>query len=288
MEQELITLQDFPGHRRAALVGRSPSGAEIREIEAGLNEARGRIGASCSVTWPARGVDAVAWEGDDGRWHLRLGDRMLCTGHRDWGRSGAPAPAPQGSAIAHRREYHAFTDGVNFRIDLRGAVGDPDAWKYLEGVGVWEVELTGEESRPELIAPRMRCPVNAYYGDWGSYADPKQWKGRIRNYLTPLIGPGCHGCGRSPGVSIDHDHATGLVRGFLCVYCNTHIDSCPHPAGCEWAEYLNAPPALPYGRKYLDRTHEKRKAARTRPGDGQPAGGLAASTALGRTVRRPR
>jgi hypothetical protein len=35
-----------------------------------------------------------------------------------------------------------------------------------------------------------------------------------------------------------------LVRGMLCWHCNTWIDTCPHPAGCAWAAYLNNPPAL--------------------------------------------
>ncbi|WP_078949505.1 endonuclease domain-containing protein [Streptomyces mutabilis] len=287
MEHKAITLQDFPEHRRIRLMSRFLPGTPVEEIEAELNAARGRVGDRCSVTWPARGVDSVALEGDDGRWHLRVGDRMLCTGHRDWPRKRTSAPVPLGSEILHQQEVHAYTDGETYRIDLR-SVADREAWQYREATALWKVELTGKKSPPDLVRPRLRCPVNAYYGDWGSYVDPTQWKGRIRAYLTPLIGPGCHGCHRSPGVFIDHDHGTGRVRGLLCVYCNTHIDQCPHPAGCEWADYLNAPPAWQYNRKYLDRSHEKRKAARSRPVDGRPPRGPAAPISPGDHTDRTR
>jgi hypothetical protein len=49
--------------------------------------------------------------------------------------------------------------------------------------------------------------------------------------LVAALGQPCHACLIRPGASIDHDHFTGLVRGLLCLYCNTHIDGCLHVSG---------------------------------------------------------
>jgi hypothetical protein len=68
--------------------------------------------------------------------------------------------------------------------------------------------------------------------------------GRQRARLVAALGSRCHACRTRAGSFIDHDHFTGLVRGLLCEYCNTHIDGCLHVSGCVWADYLNSPPAV--------------------------------------------
>ncbi|MFI2077524.1 endonuclease domain-containing protein [Streptomyces triculaminicus] len=34
--------------------------------------------------------------------------------------------------------------------------------------------------------------------------------------LVAELGATCHLCGLYPGSKVDHDHVTGVVRGFLC------------------------------------------------------------------------
>jgi hypothetical protein len=61
--------------------------------------------------------------------------------------------------------------------------------------------------------------------------------------LISEFGAVCHACRLRPGIFVDHDHFSGIVRGLLCVHCNTHVDECAHASGCPWADYLNDPPA---------------------------------------------
>ena len=74
---------------------------------------------------------------------------------------------------------------------------------------------------------------------------------RIVDELRSIQGLSCGACHKQLSTVIDHDHATGMVRGLLCTPCNVAVDSCPHLSGCPFAEYLNDPPApdgLPYPR----------------------------------------
>jgi hypothetical protein len=43
----------------------------------------------------------------------------------------------------------------------------------------------------------------------------------------PPIGTGCNCCGKIDKLFIDHDHATGAWRGWLCRSCNTGIGMLP-------------------------------------------------------------
>lgn len=60
----------------------------------------------------------------------------------------------------------------------------------------------------------------------------------------------CAICGRPPrsrSLHVDHDHKTGLIRGLLCMPCNTqllrrHITPDRLRAA---ADYLESPPSLP-------------------------------------------
>ncbi|MEU4607471.1 endonuclease domain-containing protein [Kribbella sp. NPDC023972] len=63
--------------------------------------------------------------------------------------------------------------------------------------------------------------------------------------MVDASGPGCATCADPWAVKIDHDHLTGLVRGYLCGSCNTVVDLCRHLCGCRFADYLANPPALP-------------------------------------------
>lgn len=60
----------------------------------------------------------------------------------------------------------------------------------------------------------------------------------------------CAICNRPPGktrLSVDHDHATGLIRGLLCNHCNLRIVGRHTDAEklMNAARYLQSPPAIP-------------------------------------------
>jgi hypothetical protein len=67
---------------------------------------------------------------------------------------------------------------------------------------------------------------------------------RVRRLLVESLGPRCATC-PDWGRMVDHDHVTGLVRGYLCGSCNTLVDTCRHASECRFGNYLNAPPAAP-------------------------------------------
>lgn len=121
--------------------------------------------------------------------------------------------------------------------------------------GVERIEIPGvaadyrssEDIRTVLSVLRERPCFGSPSNDVGSPPVPFKNASRQRLYdaLIDEFGPMCQSCGQRYGHVVDHDHFTGLVRGLLCRVCNTWVDTCVHAdsADCEYAVYLNAPPA---------------------------------------------
>lgn len=221
-----MDLEDLPEHRREPLMRRFAIDLRLATGEEPTKDdvlalMRERAAWGCAVgrgdVPPVR--EAVL--GDDGRYHLRVDGRQYCV------RAGR-----------HRQHCLWWTDGDRYRIQAPS--GHPRG-EYGSSVLTWTVTFTDVVTDPALVSRSERCPVNAMVGEWPAYLGGKQRK--TRQLLVGLFGPNCQTCHRRPGEFIDHDHATGLVRGLLCRYCNTWIDKCLHPSGCPWGDYLNAPPA---------------------------------------------
>lgn len=71
------------------------------------------------------------------------------------------------------------------------------------------------------------------------------------NELLDAQGGGCAICGTTPKkirLSVDHDHATGMIRGLLCHGCNTKVIGFDRPEVRSRIEaYLASPPATGRG-----------------------------------------
>jgi hypothetical protein len=101
--------------------------------------------------------------------------------------------------------------------------------------------LTAELVDPMLIPRQHRCPVAHAYWPGDVVDDGKL--GGVRRRLVDEFGPGCMICPDPWAVLVDHDHLTGMVRGYLCRDCNVRVDNCRHLDECLFAIYLNDPPA---------------------------------------------
>ncbi|QOI65943.1 hypothetical protein IG195_21650 (plasmid) [Arthrobacter sp. TES] len=140
-----------------------------------------------------------------------------------------------------------------------------------------QVSRSGAEpvSNVANIPLELRCDRAA--GRWPPQIDGKGPRAKIRRRLVEELGCGCATCPDPWATKIDHDHLTGLVRGYLCGACNTVVDLCRHLSGCRFADYLANPPAAPLGieypgwraqlasPRYVARCRRPRETARRRP-----------------------
>lgn len=78
-----------------------------------------------------------------------------------------------------------------------------------------------------------------------------------------VVGELCQVCRQCPGEVLDHSHVTGIVRGLLCGFCNTHVDSeCCGVSGCRVGDYLNCSPVIDLGVRYAGSERNKVRKAR--------------------------
>lgn len=240
---------DLPARRRAALLWhharahqmlttlgrRTRSGEPFpASIETYVKRTVDPRDSSCSGSSSPNDFDKQvadeAWLGSDGRFHLVRQGVLACGGWRN----------------NTRIPYGEFVD---------------DDW--CEGYRVrWNVKLVDERQDPTLVPEHLRCRN----GLWPPPRKAGKSRGRlddIRDRLIDELGSWCQACGFRPGIHIDHDYFSGMVRGLLCGRCNAGVDSCGHIDHCPWAIYLNNPPArylqIPYPRRWALREKEQDK-----------------------------
>lgn len=232
-------LADLPeGRRRYLLSERSNRGLEWLSRLA-VSEVKFRL---CDL-WPleACNLPVGARLASDGYYHL-LGDSKL--------HDCAPV-ADVGASFVH--EYDRFwweaaeKNGVAPRVDPP-RTNEHSSFKRTI---VW-----GEHAMtdPALVRPRQRCRGAAEH--WPGYTGSGERNNlaQTRRWLVRRFGAMCVACGLRRANNVDHDHETGMVRGYVCDHCNVMMDLCLHLSGCPWAAYLNAPPALALKLTYPGRT----------------------------------
>lgn len=104
-----------------------------------------------------------------------------------------------------------------------------------------QVSRSGAEPVSDVakIPLELRCDRAA--GRWPPQIDGTGPRAEIRRRLVEELGCGCATCPDPWATKIDHDHLTGLVRGYLCGACNTVVELCRHLSGCRFADYLANP-----------------------------------------------
>ncbi|WP_330457692.1 endonuclease VII domain-containing protein [Streptomyces sp. NBC_00820] len=232
----MATLDDLPPYRRAKLLWDNAHFG-VWGVDQMVREA---AGTPCRLTSaPVPDSPRMAVLGDDGRYHLMSGDQMHCS---------KKLLVEQG--WEHRQDCSWWSTSA-------GAVqaGDYEQYRCLDQR--WFVNLVGEEGVPlDSVPAGLRCQGHGYGGPYESFhywppppARTREVR-RLRTALVEALGADCHLCHALPGAMVDHDYATGLVRGLLCRFCNRVVEECPHVDGCPKADYMDSPPAahleLPY------------------------------------------
>jgi hypothetical protein len=173
--------------------------------------------------------------GSDGTYHPVGVEGLIC---------GTP---DESGTVHHWRSYNTMRrDGVYKARPHITTVSGPMGWESVRREYEWKFTLTTEYRDPASVHTRQRCDA----GRWPGFRNPVSGVGKIRVALADRLGNECHCCYQCPNQYVDHDHLTGTVRGLLCGDCNGQVDQCTHVSGCIYADYLNAPPAAPFGLQY--------------------------------------
>jgi hypothetical protein len=229
----------------------------------GVDDLVRRLSAqACAVpgTW---GVDFTpagdtARLGDDGRYHLCDQGRPLCASRRTLDPQHADKPVP------HEQWCHWWTDTQRYRVQAPADAWDPSTHELVLGtcgdIRVrWSVRLDEQDVlEPSSVPARLRCRAGDAATRWPGFSGATTKLGQLTARLVRQLGALCHACGKLHGAVVDHDHFSGLVRGHLCIVCNPRIDFCTHVDECQFATYLNHPPASALGLLYPRSSWERR------------------------------
>jgi hypothetical protein len=238
-------LDEWPAHRREALLWHYSLELDYDGVD---DLVRSAESGACDWQWNQRhDGHPTAKLGDDGRYHLLRAGVLLCSEVRQ--PTLGQVQFPVNGLHPHQRQFSWWTDGDAYRI-----FPPPSTVDWQDHVGSnevrWSVGLAAVEEEPTTVPPRLRCNYSPGRSEWPPFINEALAVGRLRRRLIDHGGPMCHACGLRTGVTIDHDHFTGLVRGLLCAHCNTRVDYCTHLTNCRWAAYLNEPPALALGLRH--------------------------------------
>lgn len=230
-------LADLPRHRRLAvalaIINFDGDGARV-------------FGANCVFQPPTVPIADGAVAGDDGRYHLSRAGELACQ-----------------SSMGIRGSRHVswlgwWTDGERYRLQVPAGADYDD---YTSFKFAWRVQtLDGELIDPASVPTTHRCPLDREH--WPGYIGGTSVVAEVRRALVEALGPACSLCHERFPFAIDHDHDTGLVRGYLCRDCNTRVERCVHVDDCPRAEYLNDPPAAWLGLVHPKRVERRRRADR--------------------------
>ncbi len=130
----------------------------------------------------------------------------------------AEAKKPDQYRAAKRRRYHADVEHSR------------------------ELQRAWAASHPEVMKKRRRASVESGYTRWHRYGISLEASKALmaaQDWTCAI----CRGnFPSSRGTQLDHDHATGEVRGFLCSMCNHDVAKFERLRG-KVADYLADPPA---------------------------------------------
>ncbi|MEU0030719.1 endonuclease domain-containing protein [Streptomyces sp. NPDC006335] len=225
----MSTLDDLPPYRRAKLLW-DYAHFGIYGIEDMIREQAGEPCPLPGVPVPAS--PRVAILGSDGRRHLMSDGQLVCS-------ERASKQGWEHSQHCSWRETHQEP-----AEDTRGT------YQWIESR--WLVQLVDEGVPPDSVPVEQRCGGGSYGGFhyWPPPPAKTSVVRRLRAALVNALGPECHLCHALPGAMVDHDYATGLVRGLLCKFCNRVVEECPHVDGCPRADYMTDPPAAHLALRY--------------------------------------
>jgi Recombination endonuclease VII len=135
----------------------------------------------------------------------KLNNKRLCVDCRKSSRKGVPPlthkKCPECGIVKARSEYNVKNN--NYQTSR----------PYYEGV----------KRRYQSLRERCKPCESA----WTARATKLRTYGITSDQLDAMLARGCEVCGSMElgknGLHVDHDHATGVVRGTLCAACNKGI-----------------------------------------------------------------